>query len=83
MNMCKKCHAVYPGMKTDLCDDCNPVAKRKATPKVSQSEMENAILSFADGQSWAAQSWKNMAHVAPLFEIAEAIKTTQKQDNRT
>jgi len=47
-NMCKKCHAVYPGMKADICDDCKPTASPKYSPKWANSGI-TAVFQRATG----------------------------------
>jgi hypothetical protein len=37
-------------------------------------KLEDSIIEFCKGQEWAADSWKNQKHIAPLFEIVKGME---------
>lgn len=46
------------------------------------ARMRGAIATFAKGQSWAAQGWKDQPHIKPLFDIAALLPPAAKEVER-
>ena len=72
----------YPGCQGGPDCDCDAREDAEASADCERelAELRQIIRDFCEGQKWAAQEWKNQAHIKPLFDAQKTPKMNGKED---
>lgn len=54
--------------------DALQYARERDEARAEVARLREAIRDFVNGQSWAADTWKQARHIRPLFDIAGETK---------
>ena len=71
----------YSGTESTACaaieyllDQVATLRELADTVSVDRNTLQQLICNFCEEQEWAADTWKNQAHIKPLFAVAKMAK---------
>lgn len=57
-----------------LLDQVTTLQELADTVSADRNTLQQLISNFCEEQEWAADTWKNQAHIKPLFAVAKMAK---------
>ena len=74
-NSCLRCSPGYDDLRAEV----EELRAERDDLRTRVAGLESRIAEFANGQAWACDGWKNIVHIAPLFEIANEVRSRKQE----